>query len=218
MPGKYSTASADPIRTSEARGPYTPEAVLVLLRHGQTDLNLHRLLQGASDYPLNATGRQQSRQAGEFVRRHYEIDKVISSPRRRALETLEEAGFGGALVDGRLTEIDYGCLEGEPVDTASRQLMEMWEADPCLAPTGGESLETLYCRVASACEEMLGNSAGQTVLASTHATAVKAAVVWALGGEVSGILRMFLRPASVSVIASVPSGKVVLAVNERACL
>lgn len=210
-----------------------PESVLVLLRHGQTDLNRHRLLQGVSDYPLNEDGRQQARLAGEFVRRHYQIDKVVSSPRRRALETLELAGFGesppsgGApaaqddscgwevLVEERFAEINYGKLEGEPVDIASARLMELWEADSAFAPLGGESLAALFERVSAACEELLKQAIGQTVLVSTHATAIKAAVVWALGGEVAEVLRMFLRPASISVIAAVPSGRVVLGVNER---
>lgn len=219
MPAESSKRPAEALRASDARGPYIPEAVLVLLRHGRTERNRKGLLQGVSDYPLDEVGRAQSRIAGEFIRRRYRIDKVASSPRRRALETLEIAGFGGSdvVVEERLREIDYGCFEGEPAVEVSPGLMKAWEADPDFAPPGGESLASLYERVEAACSDLLRCSSGQTVLVVTHATSIKAAVASAMGGQISMILRMFLRPASLSVVASAPSapsGMVVLAVNE----
>ena len=216
MPEKSSQQSAKALSAGEPRGPYVPQAVLVLLRHGQTEFNRKRLLQGVSDYPLDEFGRAQSRIAGEFIRRRYQIDKVVSSPRRRALETLDAAGYGGpdVVVEERFREIDYGRFEGEPVEAVSPYLMEAWDSDPDFTPPGGESLASLYKRVDSACRELLERSTGQSVLVSTHATSIKAAVVSAMGGQISMIMRMFLRPASLSVVASVPSGMVVLSVNE----
>ncbi len=216
MPEESSQQAAEALSAGAPRGPYVPQSVLVLLRHGRTEFNRKRLLQGVSDYPLDEFGRAQSRIAGEFIRRRYQIDKVVSSPRRRALETLEAAGFGGpdVVVEERFREIDYGRFEGEPVEAVSPYLMEAWDSDPDFTPPGGESLASLYKRVDSACRELLEHSTGQSVLVSTHATSIKAAVVSAMGGQISMIMRMFLRPASLSVVASVPSGMVVLAVNE----
>ena len=221
MPEESSQQSAEALGAGDPRGPYTPEAVLVLLRHGRTEFNRRRLLQGVSDYPLDEFGRAQSRIAGEFIRSRYQIDKVVSSPRRRALETLELAGFGGTegpevVVEERFREIDYGSFEGESVEALSPYLMEAWDSDPDFTPPGGESLASLYKRVDSACRELLEHSTGQSVLVSTHATSIKAALVSAMGGQISMITRMFLRPASLSVVASVPSGMVVLSVNECA--
>jgi len=138
------------------------------------------------------------------------------SPRRRARETLVHAGFDeDVITDDRLAEMDYGALEGTPVPLASGELIDAWTADPGYAPSGGESLASLYDRSVRACEHLLATSENQTVLVCSHANPIKAIVSWALGGEASGILRMYLRQASVSVVASIPPVVVLLGFNER---
>ena len=218
MPGGSSPTSSEP---PDAEGPPSasgrgPETHLVLLRHGRTDLNRRGLLQGASDLPLDDLGRSQAVEAGDYVRRHWGIDKVVCSPRRRARETLVHAGFGDdVIIEDRLAEMDYGTLEGTPVPLATGELIDAWSADPGYAPAGGESLSSVYDRSVAACERLMATSANQTVLVCSHANPIKAIVSWALGGEASGILRMYLRQASVSVVAQVPPVVVLLGFNER---
>ena len=218
MPGGSSPRSSEPaavggLPSSSGRG---SETYLVLLRHGRTDLNRRRLLQGASDLPLDDLGRRQAVEAGDYVRRHWKIDKVVCSPRRRARQTVTLAGFGeDVIVEDRLAEMDYGELEGTPVPVASGELFDAWSADPGYAPAGGESLAAVYERSVRAAEDLLATSANQTVLVCSHANPIKAIVSWALGGTASGILRMYLRQASVSVVAQVPPVVVLLGFNER---
>ena len=217
MPGASSPTAAEPVvdgpPSSSGSG---PEGYLVLLRHGRTELNRQRLLQGASDLPLDDKGRRQAVEAGAYVRRHWQIDKVVCSPRLRARETLTHAGFDdNVVVDDRLVEMDYGVLEGTPVQLASGELIEAWTADPGYAPEGGESLAGMYERSVRAAAEILAASANQTVLVCSHANPIKAIVSWALGGPASTILRMYLRQASVSVVASIPPAVVLLGFNER---
>ena len=67
---------------------------LLLVRHGQTDLNVQKRLQGSSEIPLNARGREQAQITHEFVKEQGLLPtKVISSPLGRAIET-------GAIVAG----------------------------------------------------------------------------------------------------------------------
>ena len=218
MPGGSSprsseAAAAAGLPGSVGRG---SETYLVLLRHGRTDLNRQRLLQGASDLPLDDLGRRQAVEAGDYVRRHWKIDKVVSSPRRRARETVALAGFGEDVVtEDRLAEMDYGELEGTPVPVASGELFDAWTADPGYAPAGGESLAAVYERSVRAARDLLETSANQTVLVCSHANPIKAIVSWTLGGGASGILRMYLRQASVSVVAQVPPALVLVGFNER---
>ena len=193
-----------------------PQTNLVLLRHGRTELNRRGLLQGSSDLPLDDAGRRQAVEAGEYLNRHWRIDKVVSSPRRRAAETLVHAGFGGEVTtDDRLAEMDYGSLEGTPVPLASGELIDAWSVDPTYEPAGGESLQALYERSVGAAGDLLEAWEGRTVLVCSHANPIKAIVAWALGCSASGILRMYLRQASVSVVARVAPTVVLLGFNER---
>ena len=217
MPGASSSSTPDPAsEVPPSASGRSPETYLVLLRHGRTDLNRRHLLQGATDLPLDDLGRRQAVEAGNYVRRHWKIDKAVCSPRRRARETLVQAGFADDLiVDERLAEMDYGALEGTPVPLISGELIEAWSADPSYAPEGGESLTSLYDRAVRAAQDVIASSPNQTVLVCSHANPIKAIVSWALGGPASGILHMYLRQASVSVVASISPAVVLLSFNER---
>ena len=59
---------------------------ILLVRHGETDYNKNKLIQGHSDIELNETGRDQARNAGQKLT-EYDIDFAFSSPLKRAVET-----------------------------------------------------------------------------------------------------------------------------------
>ncbi|MCJ7842419.1 histidine phosphatase family protein [Lederbergia sp. NSJ-179] len=61
---------------------------ICLVRHGETDWNAAGKLQGRTDIPLNATGKQQARECGQyFARSHW--DRIVTSPMKRAKQTAE---------------------------------------------------------------------------------------------------------------------------------
>lgn len=61
---------------------------LLLVRHGQTDLNAQKRLQGSSDIPLNSRGREQAQETHKYVVENDLLPtKIISSPLGRAIET-----------------------------------------------------------------------------------------------------------------------------------
>ena len=63
---------------------------ILLLRHGETEWNREGRLQGHRDVPLNANGRLQVSRAAEILAGLYpDIERIISSPLSRALESAE---------------------------------------------------------------------------------------------------------------------------------
>ena len=86
-----------------------------LARHGETDWNARRWVQGQSDIPLNAAGEAQARQLGERLAREASIQRVYSSGMRRARATAriaaETLGAPWAVREG-LQEIGLGEWEG----------------------------------------------------------------------------------------------------------
>jgi broad specificity phosphatase PhoE len=138
--------------------------VLYLIRHGETDFNVSRRLQGQYDTALNARGRQQATDCGAVLGDLFARERrlagdfaYVSSPLKRARETMElvRTGLGldpgGYTVDARLMEISYGEWEGltlpevqarEPGVLARRE-RDKWD----FRPAGGESYRDVARRV-----------------------------------------------------------------------
>jgi probable phosphoglycerate mutase len=140
------------------------QPILYFVRHGQTDWNAERRLQGQRDIPLNALGRMQAAQCAAILRDLFERERracglldYVSSPLGRARETMElmRAGLGldpqAYRTDPRLMEMSFGRWEGltfeelkarEPEALAARERDRWGHVLP-----DGESYEQLVVRV-----------------------------------------------------------------------
>lgn len=88
--------------------------MLYIMRHGRTDWNSLRKLQGRKNIPLNDEGRRMAAQAGEEYR-DIHIDVCYCSPLQRALETARIVLAGRnvpIITDERLVEMGFGTYEG----------------------------------------------------------------------------------------------------------
>lgn len=90
---------------------------LTLIRHGETDWNRDRLIQGSTDIPLNDTGREQARATAALLRERLDGPAtIVSSDLSRARETAEIIAAELALAAPRtyagLRERSYGDAEG----------------------------------------------------------------------------------------------------------
>jgi probable phosphoglycerate mutase len=140
--------------------------VIYFIRHGETDWNAARRLQGSRDRPLSAVGREQASRCGDLLRdllardgpTAAELD-YVSSPLLRARASMELVRIGlgldpgGYRTDDRLTEIAFGEWEGLTfADLKSRaaDLLARRERDPWhFVPPGGESYVQLLARVSA---------------------------------------------------------------------
>ncbi|AKJ27417.1 histidine phosphatase family protein [Caldimonas brevitalea] len=119
---------------------------LLIVRHGETQLNVARTLQPA-DTPLSPRGRAQARAVGERLR-ELGVAQILSSDLPRALQTAEAiAAATGAPIETTplLQERNYGDWRGRRYDELGLDPLVMEEAPP-----GGESGPAFRQRVALA--------------------------------------------------------------------
>jgi probable phosphoglycerate mutase len=132
------------------------------------------------------------------VRLHdIDFDAVFSSPRRRALQTAELAGFASTIQTELLAEVDYGEYEG--LTTAQirnrRPDWELWR-DGC--PAGESPLQ-----VAERARRVLARLQGDgqaNVLVFSHGHFLRALATQFLGLQVESAARLSLDTASLSIL------------------
>jgi broad specificity phosphatase PhoE len=113
---------------------------LWLIRHGETEWSLDGRHTSWTDIPLTERGRQRARELREFLVGK-KFAAVFVSPRQRARETCEIAGYGDvAVVDDDLQEWNYGEIEGKTTDQMRAIHGPQWSVwtDPII---GGETVE-----------------------------------------------------------------------------
>lgn len=96
----------------------------IIVRHGQSQANAARILQGAKiNTPLTALGVKQAQKTASKLSAD-EFEHVFASPLKRAAQTAAIiAPEQATTFDSRLREFDYGSWDGQP-------LTEIWEKYP----------------------------------------------------------------------------------------
>lgn len=192
--------------------------MLILVRHGETAVNAEGRLQGRVETELTGRGREQAARVASAIARTGAA-RLVTSPLRRAVETAEAiaAVTGLAIeVDDRLAELHYGDWEGSRFEELPAGAFARWRADPSFAPPGGESLVAVRARVVPAVEELLGGA--EPVVAVTHVSPIKAAVVWTLGAGDEVTWRMHLHVASITRVDRRAGAPVLVGFNDTAHL
>ncbi|HEY7322182.1 MAG TPA: histidine phosphatase family protein [Candidatus Binatia bacterium] len=145
---------------------------IYLARHGETDWNAERRLQGTTDTALNSKGRQQAAQLAERLK-GIRLDAVYSSALSRTRETAEIARGGVPLQSlAGLNERAIGKFEGKKVDGSDPATEQEWRrrrSDPNDELDGGESLNQFYERVRTAFEEIRRQHKAGAILIVGHA-------------------------------------------------
>lgn len=148
---------------------------LYLLRHGQTEFNVKKLVQGRCDSPLTDLGRQQAQAAATWFKAHGVVpDKVVSSPLGRAMATasLVATELLGADADVEpcegIIERCYGTFEEGPHDALPT---DVWDPGEDLIPFGGEGSRALQERMVGTLTNLMDSEDTETLLAVSHGSA-----------------------------------------------
>jgi broad specificity phosphatase PhoE len=172
---------------------------IILVRHGETPLNVTRMLQPA-DTPLSANGLAQAQAVAKRLA-GMQLAGIVSSDLPRALTTAQaiSAATGVPLsTTALLHERNFGDLRGQPYDTLGYNPLTMAEAPP-----GGESVAAFLDRVAQAFAHIvaLRASLGGNLAVVTHGLVIRALLTHhAMCGDAGELPR--IGNTSVSVLAA----------------
>ncbi|HLI50777.1 MAG TPA: histidine phosphatase family protein [Thermomicrobiaceae bacterium] len=157
---------------------------IILVRHGETQGNSEGLFHGRTDMPLTTLGLRQAEMVAARLATELSIDGLYSSPLQRALVTAKRIGEKLSLepeIDPRLTEIDFGALEGLSIGRFASEFPDILQAFQAglrdVTFPGGESMLAFHARVETAILELLAHHAGQRVIVVAHGGVIGSSVI-----------------------------------------
>ncbi len=157
---------------------------IYLIRHGETDQNKKKCLQGRCDIELNEYGRELARATARGLQ-DVDFDMIYTSPLKRAMETADIIRGKRQIpiiIEERIQEISFGDYEGlcfgkDGYSVPDKDFMNFFtKPEEYETPPEGESFAEIIARTGVFLKELVGNTEYQdkTILLSTHGCALKA--------------------------------------------
>ena len=179
---------------------------LILIRHGETAMNVGKIFRGRLDIPLNANGLDQAARLAEALR-SLPLAAVYSSPMARATATAAPVAAAHGLTPQPAEAFHNICLgewEGRSKRDVQRDHPELWHQwvhDPeHIRIPGGETLDDLRVRVEAGLDRILADHAGAAVAVVSHRTVLKAALAAILGLERRYFWKFYLDNAAYTMV------------------
>lgn len=154
---------------------------LYFIRHGETDWNRQRRIQGQADIPLNAFGVHIAKETAKGLK-DVPFDLCITSPLNRARETARIILRGREtpiFEDDRIGEMAFGAYEGKCCSPSGWELPDNFHSFFCApekydAPPRGESFFDVRKRTGEFLKELLEKEEhrGKNLLIATHGAAL----------------------------------------------
>jgi len=186
--------------------------LIALIRHGPTDWNAQKRVQGSVDTPLSEVGR--ARMAGLSPPAGFETAHPFCSPKLRAQQTAALLGLENPTIDARLAEQNWGTWEGltraEMLARDGKDAFVRAGRGFSFRPPGGESTFEVHARVQSFLSDMA--KLPQDAVAVTHMGVLRAAYVLATGWDMSLPMPEGLDLTAALVLSLDDSGKAAIAV------
>lgn len=194
---------------------------LILVRHGETQMNRDGRIQGHHDLSLNETGLRQADQVARTLLKEAPFT-LYSSPLARALETAQviskAIGAPVAQLDG-LKEVDAGNLEGltgQEMRQRFPEFMRAWHQDAGSAQMpGGESLAQLQVRAWDAIIAILQDNTDGKAVAVTHNFTILTIICKVLGLPLASFRRLKVDLGSLTTLEMTGSEAFVVSLNDR---
>lgn len=154
---------------------------LYLVRHGQTDWNLLKKIQGTENIPLNETGRIQAALCARALS-SISFEAIYTSPLSRAMETAQIISSYHKdihiLVEPGLTERDYGECAG----LTYKEFHSSYPEYPHILPEGIETSDKLRSRIYLAIRSCAEKHHDASILLISHGASINAFLHQISGG------------------------------------
>ncbi|CCD24895.1 phosphoglycerate mutase NDAI_0E00790 [Naumovozyma dairenensis CBS 421] len=164
---------------------------LFIIRHGQTDHNVKKILQGHKDTSINGTGIKQSEQLGEYLGNqdvNIKFDRVVSSDLKRCKETIETV-LSYSNQDDLISKVEYvyglrerymGVIEGMHLADAEKYADKHGKGS---FRDFGEAPEDFVGRLSTCIEKVVAESSKQNckdknVALVSHGGAIRTILRW----------------------------------------
>jgi broad specificity phosphatase PhoE len=179
-------------------------AVILLIRHGETDQAGVRLSGRLPEVHLNSTGtRQAERLAAELAL--MEVEQIYSSPLERARETAAPSAQRlslPVLVEDKFNEMDFGQWTG--CSFAELAARPQWRQFNLLRSTtripGGELMAEVQIRMVAGLLEIAGRSPEAVIAVFSHCDPIRAALAFFTGMAIDFFQRLVISPGSISLV------------------
>lgn len=150
---------------------------IYLVRH--TSVNVPKgLCYGQSDVPLRSTFESEA----AITKANLEsarFDKAYTSPLSRCTRLATFCGYGNAVRDRRIMEINFGDWEMQYFDEIKDRNLQRWYDDYLhVKATNGESFSDQYLRVSSFLDE-IRRGEGENIIVFTHGGVLICAQIYA---------------------------------------
>jgi alpha-ribazole phosphatase len=190
---------------------------LILVRHGESHESASGRCCGTLDPPLSDCGRQQMQWARGFLRK-MPVVAIYSSPKQRALESARALEHGLPIaIDNRLSEIDFGALEGLPYDEIAQRHPDVWrcwmERPTEVVFPSGERFTVFCARVEEAIADIRKRHRNQAIVVVAHGGVNRVILAHALALDIRHMFRLQQTCGGVSILDVYEEGAVVQLMN-----
>ena len=155
--------------------------IIYLTRHGETEWNIEKRLQGRGDSPLTKYGIQRAKELRDRIK-NIDIDVIYSSPIKRALNTaniLRGNKNIDIVTDDRLMEMCFGDYEGKKIDIIQKEnpnwvIKLIMQGNVEICAPNGENLKEVRERISKLMNKIIAENIGKSILIVTHGITLKA--------------------------------------------
>jgi alpha-ribazole phosphatase len=193
---------------------------LLMVRHGETEMNSALRYWGKSDVKLSALGLSQAERLRDRLA-FEKINAIYSSSMLRAQVTADiiASGHQVAITEcPELCEIDFGRLEGltfEEIQAQFPAVARLWiERNPALEFPGGENRNQFYERVCNFTTRLSGGTEQGTILIVAHSGVLRTIICRLLGLELDFRWQIKLDLASLSTVETSPNMNLLTLLND----